>query len=228
MRERLTIKQLPEMDRPYEKLEKLGCTVLSDAELLAIIIKTGYKSETSVDLARELLKEEGLEYIKKATLLQLKSQKGIGRVKALQLIALRELSLRMSTLKIGENMNFISSPEDVSVYLMERMRYLKKEIFKLLILDNKNKILKEESISVGSLDQTIVHPREVFYEAIRNMAKSVILVHNHPSGDPTPSRNDIETTTRLVDCGNLIGIKILDHIIIGNGITYSFKNHGLI
>ncbi|MBN2853809.1 MAG: DNA repair protein RadC [Clostridia bacterium] len=228
MKERLTIKQLPEMDRPYEKMEKMGCQVLSDAELLAIIIKTGYRNETSVDLARKLLHDEGLEYIKKVTLEQLKKQKGIGRVKALQLIALRELSVRMAALQFKENGNFISSPEDVSGYLMERMRYLKKEIFKLLILDNKNKILKEESISVGSLDQTIVHPREVFYEAIRHMAKSVILVHNHPSGDPKPSQNDIETTDRLVECGNLIGIKVLDHIIIGNGMTYSFKNHGLI
>jgi len=228
MDKRLTIKELPKMDRPYEKLEQLGSNILSDAELLAIIIKTGSKNQTSVDLARKILYNEGLDYIKKATFEQLVKIKGVGRVKALQIIALRELNIRMSTFCLNDISSYASSPTDVSNYLMERMRFLKKEIFKLLILDSKNKILKEKDISIGSLDQTIVHPREIFYEAIRYMAKSVILVHNHPSGDPTPSKNDIKTTERLIKGGELLGIKVLDHIIIGNGVTYSFKNSGLI
>jgi len=228
MDKRLTIKELPKMDRPYEKLEQLGSNILSDAELLAIIIKTGSKNQTSVDLARKILYNEGLDYIKKATFEQLVKIKGVGRVKALQIIALRELNIRMSTFCLNDISSYASSPTDVSNYLMERMRFLKKEIFKLLILDSKNKILKEKDISIGSLDQTIVHPREVFYEAIRYMAKSVILVHNHPSGDPTPSKNDIKTTERLIKGGELLGIRVLDHIIIGNGVTYSFKNSGLI
>jgi len=228
MKKRLTIKELPKMDRPYEKLERLGANILSDAELLAIIIKTGNKQETSVDIARKILYKEGLEFLKKATMEQLMDIRGIGRVKALQLLALRELSLRMSEVAIIEDTNAISSPLDVTNYLMERMRYLKKEVFKILILNNKNRIIREEDVSVGSIDQTIVHPREVFYEAIKSLAKSVILIHNHPSGDPTPSKNDIETTKRLCECGKLLGIKVLDHIIIGNGVIYSFKNRGLI
>jgi len=228
MDKRLTIKELPKMDRPYEKLEQLGSNILSDAELLAIIIKTGSKNQTSVDLARKILYNEGLDYIKKATFEQLIKIKGVGRVKALQIIALRELNIRMSTFCLNDISSYVSSPTDVSNHLMERMRFLKKEIFKLLILDSKNKILKEKDISIGSLDQTIVHPREIFYEAIRYMAKSVILVHNHPSGDPTPSKNDITTTKRLIKSGELLGIRVLDHIIIGNGVIYSFKNSGLI
>lgn len=228
MKNKLTMKQLPMMDRPYEKLEKLGSFVLSDAELLAIIIKTGNKEETVVELARKLLRNNGLEFIKKADYSTLITVKGIGRVKAIQILALQELSIRLNTCKDEHEQQYISSPDDVSLFLMERMRYLEKEIFKLLILDNKNKIIKSENISVGSLDQTIVHPREVFVEAIRYMAKSVILVHNHPSGDPKPSKLDVKTTKRLIECGDLLGIKVLDHIIIGNGVTYSFKNSGLI
>lgn len=228
MKKRFTIKELPKMDRPYEKLERLSADVLSDAELLAIIIRTGSKDETSVDLARRILYQEGLEFLKKATMEQFTQIKGIGRVKALQLLSLRELTIRMSTFRVSENTNSISSPTDVANYLMERMRYLKKEIFKIVILDNKNKIIKEENVSVGSLDQTIVHPREVFQKAIKSIAKAVILVHNHPSGDPTPSKNDIETTKRLCECGKILGIKVLDHIIVGNGVIYSFKNEGLI
>ncbi len=228
MKNKLTMKQLPMMDRPYEKLEKLGSFVLSDAELLAIIIKTGNKEETVVELARKLLKNNGLEFIKKADFSTLIAIKGIGRVKAIQVLALQELSIRLNTCKDEQNQQYISSPDDVSLFLMERMRYLEKEVFKLLILDNKNKVIKSEDISIGSLDQTIVHPREVFVEAIRYMAKSVILVHNHPSGDPKPSKLDVKTTKRLIECGELLGIKVLDHIIIGNGVTYSFKNSGLI
>lgn len=223
-----TIKSIPKDDRPQEKLLKYGANSLSNSELIAIILRTGSKDENVIMLAQRILKEDGkgLKNIAEGTLEKFKRYKGINDAKASQLLALSELSKRISTLKIEKIK--ISSPNDAAVVMMEEMRYYKKEYFKIILLDTKNNILKVSEISVGSLNCSIVHPREVFTEAIISSSSSIILVHNHPSGEPEPSNEDIVLTNRLVECGKIIGIKIIDHIIIGDGIFYSFKEEGLI
>jgi DNA repair protein RadC len=162
--------------------------------------------------------EEALAFIDKIK----KEFKGISDVKASKLMALAEISKRMSSLKIEKIK--ISSPDDAAVIMMEEMRYYQKEYFKIILLDTKNNIKKISEISVGSLNSSIVHPREVFYEAVTNLASSIILVHNHPSGECEPSHEDIVLTNRLDECGKILGIKILDHIIIGDGVYFSFKS----
>ncbi len=223
-----TIKSIPKDERPQEKLLKYGANSLSNSELIAIILRTGSKDENVIMLSQRILKEDGigLRNIAEGTLEKFKSFKGISDAKASQLLALSELSKRISTLKT-ERIK-ISSPNDAAVVMMEEMRYYKKEYFKIILLDTKNNILKVSEISVGSLNSSIVHPREVFAEAIVNSSSSIILVHNHPSGEPEPSNEDIALTNRLAECGKIIGIKIIDHIIIGDGIFYSFKEEGLI
>lgn len=223
-----TIKSIPADDRPQEKLLKYGANYLSNSELIAVILRTGNKEENVVMLAQKILKEDGngLRNIAEGTVEKFKSFKGINDVKAAQLIAVAELSKRISTLKIEKIK--ISSPGDAAVVLMEEMRYYKKEYFKIILLDTKNNIKKISEISVGSLNSSIVHPREVFSEAVVNSASSIILVHNHPSGESEPSREDIALTNRLDECGKILGIKVLDHIIIGDGVFYSFKEEGLL
>ncbi len=223
-----TIKSIPADDRPQEKLLKYGADNLSNSELIAVILRTGSKDENVVMLAQRILNVDGrgLRNIAEGTLDKFKSFKGISDVKASQLMALAELSKRISTLKLEKIK--ISSPGDAAMFLMEEMRYYKKEYFKIILLDTKNNIKKISEISVGSLNSSIVHPREVFSEAVASSASSVILVHNHPSGESEPSREDISLTNRLDECGKILGIKILDHIIIGDGVFYSFKEEGLL
>lgn len=223
-----TIKSIPLEDRPQEKLLKYGANSLSNSELIAIILRTGSKDENVIMLCQKILNEDGkgLRNIAEGTLEKFKSFKGINDVKASQLLAVKELSKRISTLKIEKIK--ISSPNDAAVVMMEEMRYYKKEYFKIILLDTKNNILKVSEISIGSLNSSIVHPREVFQEAIINSSSSIILVHNHPSGEAEPSHEDISLTNRLVEGGKILGIKIIDHIIIGDGVFYSFKEEGLI
>ncbi len=223
-----TIKSIPLDDRPQEKLLKYGANNLSNSELLAVILRTGSKEENVVKLSQRLLNLDGkgLRNIAEGTIEQFKTFKGINNVKAAQLIAVAEISKRISTLKIEKIK--ISSPNDAAVVMMEEMRYYKKEYFKIILLDTKNNIKKVSEISVGSLNSSIVHPREVFSEAVVNSASSIILVHNHPSGESEPSHEDISLTKRLDECGKLLGIKVLDHIIIGDGVFYSFKEEGLL
>lgn len=223
-----TIKSIPLDDRPQEKLLKYGANSLSNSELIAIILRTGSKHENVIMLCQRILNEDGkgLRNVAEGTLEKFKSFKGINNVKALQLLAVAELSKRISTLKLEKIK--ISSPNDAAVVLMEEMRYYKKEYFKIILLDTKNNVLKVAEISIGSLNSSIVHPREVFFEAIINSSSSIILVHNHPSGEAEPSHEDIVLTNRLVECGKIMGIRIIDHIIIGDGVFYSFKEEGLI
>ena len=223
-----TIKSIPADDRPQEKLLKYGANYLSNSELIAVILRTGNREENVVMLAQRILNEDGkgLRNIAEGTVEKFKLFKGINDVKAAQLVAVAELSKRISTLKIEKIK--ISSPSDAAVVLMEEMRYYKKEYFKIILLDTKNNIKKVSNISVGSLNSSIVHPREVFSEAVVNSASSIILVHNRPSGETEPSREDIALTNRLDECGKILGIRILDHIIIGDGVFYSFKEEGLL
>lgn len=223
-----TIKSIPVDERPQEKLLKYGANSLSNSELIAIILRTGSKDENVIMLSQRILKEDGkgLRNIAEGTIDKFKSYKGINNVKASQLVAIAEISKRISTLKLDKVK--ISSPNDAAVVMMEDMRYYKKEYFKIILLDTKNNIIKVAKISIGSLNTSIVHPREVFREAIQNSSSSIILVHNHPSGEPQPSHEDIILTNRLVECGKILGVRIIDHIIIGDGVFYSFKEEGLL
>lgn len=229
---KLKIKDLPVSERPYEKLEKYGADVLSNAELLAIIIRTGNRNETSVALAQRVLMQDdssdGLPFLHNISLEELRNISGIGRVKAIQIKAVMELSKRISSTFNTGNRVVIKSPDDVDRLLREEMRHLKKEVFKVILLNTKNHLIKQLNISVGSLTASVVHPREVFSEAVKAGCSAVIFVHNHPSGDPEPSTEDIDTTGRLVNAGNILGIKVLDHIIIGNGKYISLKERGLL
>lgn len=228
--DRLSIKELPLCERPYEKLEVVGAEHLSNAELLAVIIKTGTRAFTAIELAQMVLKlshDGRISSLNNLSIEQLKKIKGIGRVKAIQIKAALELSKRVAT-SDGMVHHVIRSANDVNNLMMEEMRYLKKEIFRALLLDTKNQIIKITDVSIGSLNSSIVHPREVFSEAIKCGCNSIIFVHNHPSGDPTPSAEDLQTTQRLLSAGNILGIKVLDHIIIGDGKILSFKEKELI
>ncbi|HOJ11435.1 MAG TPA: DNA repair protein RadC [Clostridiales bacterium] len=229
---KLKIKDLPVNERPYEKLEKYGPEMLSDAELLAIIIKSGNKNETSVSLAQRVLAQDeggkGLISLHDFSLEQLRLVNGIGRVKAIQIKAVMELSKRVASTFSNNGKIVIKSSYDVSKLLMEEMRHLKKEVFKTLLLNTKNHLIKQINVSVGSLNASIVHPREVFSEAVKSGCSAVIFIHNHPSGDPEPSMEDIETTRKLLSAGDVLGIKVLDHIIIGDGVYISLKEKGFI
>jgi DNA repair protein RadC len=231
MEYRLRMKDIPANERPYEKLEKYGSETLSNAELLAIVIRTGSMEETSVALAQRLLargeNNSGIAFLHNLSVEELRKTKGIGRVKALQIKAVMELSKRVSASLINNNRVTIKSPVEVSSLVMEEMRHLKKEVFKIILLNTKNHIIKYLNVSVGSLNSSIVHPREVFSEAVKTGCSGMLLVHNHPSGDPEPSREDIETTQRLINAGNILGIKVLDHVVIGDGKYISFKEQGL-
>jgi DNA repair protein RadC len=230
MQQRLRIKDLPVCERPYEKLEKYGAEMLTNSELLAIIIKTGGRNDTSVTLAQRILshdgENEGLSFLHNYTIEQLMKIEGVGRVKAIQVKAVMELSKRAASSGSRQKLT-IKTPEDVVSLLMEEMRHYKKEIFKIVLLNTKSQVIKYFDISVGSLNSSIVHPREVFSEAVKVSCSAVIFAHNHPSGDPEPSREDIETTKRLVDAGNILGIKVFDHIIIGDNSYISLKEKGI-
>ena len=226
------IKDLPISERPYEKLEKYGPAMLSDAELIAIIIRTGSNSETSVALAQRLLmqgdEDNVFSFLYDISLDELKEIKGIGRVKGIQIKAMMELAKRISSSGSSLKRITVKSPQDIADYMMPEMRYLKKEYFKAVLLNAKNDIIKVVDISIGSLTASIVHPREAFKEAVRNSSNGVIFVHNHPSGDPEPSSEDISITKRLVEAGKILGISVLDHIIIGHGRFASLKERGFI
>lgn len=223
-----TIKDLPVEERPREKLYRYGAKALSNSELLAIIIRTGSRNTSALEASRNLLSLDkmGLAFISQCSIEQLSKVEGIGKCKASQILASIELGRRIS---LSNNYVMkINSPLDVSNVLMEELKYLEKEYFKIIMLNTKNVIISIEDISVGSLNSSIVHPREVFKEAIKRSSASIILVHNHPSGDPTPSKEDINITKRLIECGEILGIKVLDHIIFGYNKYTSLKEKDLI
>lgn len=223
-----TIKDLPISERPREKLYSYGPESLSNAELIAIIIRTGHKEDTAIDVAQRILNldNKGLPFLSNATLEQLTSIKGIGECKASQILAAIEIGKRINRWKADDKVK-VTSPMVIANLMMDEMRYLDKEHFNIAILDTKNQVLSIENISIGTLNASIVHPRDVFGMAIKKNANSIILLHNHPSGDPQPSNEDINITHRLVEVGNLVGIKVLDHIIIGDNRYISFKEKNL-
>ncbi len=224
------IKDWPPEERPREKLLKNGVGVLSDAELLALIIRTGNAADktSALDQARQLLAGFGtLRALAAATTSELCRQKGIGPAKAAEIQALFELARRFARQEIRPGERFTSSG-DIFEHYHEKLRDRKKEVFISLLLDSKNRLIKEIQVSEGSLNASIVHPREVFAPVVRESAAAVLFVHNHPSGDPTPSREDIDLTERLNDAGKLMGVRVLDHIIIGSGSYVSFCDRGLL
>lgn len=223
-----TLKEIPSELRPRERLLKEGPGALSDIELLAIMLRTGTANTSAVDLATMLLsKYENLRNLLHVSVEELNSFKGIGTAKAAQIRAALELGRRVATAVAGERVS-IRSPEDAAALVMEEMRHLDREHFMALLLSVKNQVIAKELISIGTLNTSSVHPRELFKPAIRRSAASIILVHNHPSGDPEPSREDCEVTERLVEAGKLLGIEVLDHLIIGDNKFVSLKAKGFI
>lgn len=222
----LKIKDLPEEERPRERMINYGPEALSNTELLAIIIRTGIKGENALTVAQSLISQEGIEALVDSSIEELAAFKGIGTSKAVLIKAAIELGKRLYNMPQKKKYT-IKSPADVSAVLMGDMRYLKKEYFKIVLLDIKNNIIAVENISIGSLNSSVVHPREIFKTAIKKSSAAVILVHNHPSGDPHPSNEDIEVTKRISEGGKILGIEILDHVIIGDGNYFSFKDEGL-
>ncbi|MCU1805413.1 DNA repair protein RadC [Cytobacillus firmus] len=222
----LLIKDFPQDERPRERFVQNGPESLSNHELIAILLRTGTKDESVLQLANRLLTHfEGLRLLKDASLDEITAINGIGSAKAIQVLAAVEIGRRISKLTYDDRY-IIRSPEDGANYVMHEMRFLSQEHFVCLYLNTKNQVLHKQTIFIGSLNASIVHPREVFKEAFRRSAASIICIHNHPSGDPTPSREDIEVTKRLAESGKIIGIDVLDHLIIGENKFVSLKEKG--
>lgn len=223
------IKELPSQERPRERMLSIGAEALSNTELLAILISTGTRKESAMSLAARIIsmEQEGLHFLGSAIPQELAKVSGVGIAKSCQIAAAVELGKRLAS-KPKDKRIRICSPEDIAPIFMEEMRYLKKEYFRVLLLNTKNEIISTENISVGNINSSIVDPRDVFRPAIRKSAGSVILVHNHPSGNPEPSDADVKVTERLIKSGELLDIKVVDHMIIGDGTYISFKRKKLI
>ncbi|WP_046215710.1 RadC family protein [Paenibacillus wulumuqiensis] len=220
------LRDIPLEDRPRERMISYGAEALSHAELLAILLRTGTRDESAIHLAARILQQVGtVRQLVDLSIEELTEIKGIGTAKAIQIKAGIELGRRIS--RTGkEDAMVIRSPRDAADLLIEQMRYLQKEHFVCLFLNTKNHIISQETLSMGSLNASIVHPREVFRAAIKCSSASVICAHNHPSGDPTPSPEDISLTRRLVEAGQIIGIEVLDHLVIGDMKFVSLKEQG--
>ncbi|MCJ8331374.1 MAG: DNA repair protein RadC [Lentisphaeria bacterium] len=220
------IADLPEHERPRERLLKRGSESLSDTELLAIILKTGPPGYSTIDLARNLLKEVGgsLRQLAGASPAELSKVHGIGPAKAAELKAVFAIAARLSE-QIEPEQQIISSPVQIVDYYREKLQGKKQEELHALLLDTKNQIISDELITIGLLDRSQAHAREVFREAIAQSSSKIVLVHNHPSGDPTPSTADIKITTELNKAGKIVGIEIIDHIIIGKKSTSRLKEY---
>lgn len=222
-----SLKEWPETERPRERLIKHGAQSLSDAQLLAIVLRTGSNGKTVLETAVELInKFGGLKGIEEASIKELKSFKGLGTAKIAQIKASFELGRRALSQK-GQEQAF-NSARIVYDYFFPKLNGLKKEVFITLLLDTKLKLIKEVKVSEGTLNQSLIHPREVFKEAVKESAYAVILIHNHPSGDPAPSEQDIEITKKLKKASEILEISLLDHVIIGNGSYFSMKEKNLI
>ncbi len=222
------IRDFPQDERPRERLLNEGADKLSNQELLAILLRTGTKKESVLELSQKLLKHfEGLRMLKDASVEEITTISGIGTAKAVQILSALELGRRMNRLTYDDRF-VIRSPQDGANYVMEEMRFLSQEHFVCLYLNTKNQVLHKQTVFIGSLNASIVHPREVFKEALKRSAASLICIHNHPSGDPSPSREDIEVTKRLTECGKMLGIELLDHLIIGEQKYVSLKEKGYI
>ncbi len=219
-----TIKDLPKVERPREKLMQYGPEKLSNSELLAILLRSGKKGENVIELANKILKRFSKDELPNLTFNDLKNYSGLGPAKACEIIACFELGKRLLKDKKAE---IYLTPREIWEELKD-LRDHKKEHFVIFYLDSRNQEIKREIISVGSLNANLVHPREVFEPAVRNLAAQIILAHNHPSGDPEPSEDDLEITKRLAEAGKILGIEVIDHIIITKTGFISFKERSLL
>lgn len=227
----LTVKELPLSERPYEKCEMYGAAYLSDAELLAVILRTGTKNLRSIDLAMNILNypesNSGLKGLNYLTMKELTRINGIGRVKAIELLCLTELTKRMAK-EIHRDSLRLVTPKSVADYYMQDLRHLSREQIILVMLDSKSRVIKDMVISSGTVNTSIMPAREIFVQALKQEAVNIILIHNHPSGDPSPSAEDIKVTKRIREAGNFVGIALMDHIIIGDNRYISLKEQGLL
>lgn len=223
----MKIKELPEMERPYEKLELYGEECLSNPELLAIILGSGTRQETSVNLAQKVLSLNNelsgneFRFINDISLQELKKIKGIGRVKAVRIKAMFEIAKRLSR-PLNYEMT-VNSSKDVAKIFMEELRFEKREIVKVVILNNKNKVIRIEDVSLGGTNYAMIEPKDVLSEPVKMGAGKIILVHNHPSGNSTPSSEDYQVTKRIDLCAKMLGIELLDHIVVGDMSYQSVK-----
>ncbi|MFH1565808.1 MAG: DNA repair protein RadC [bacterium] len=220
----MKIKDLPKIERPREKLEKYGPERLSNSELLALLLRTGSKDLNVVEFSKKILKKFSGDDLSKATVRELKDTFGLGTAKACEIVACFELGRRLLQNKQSV---LLFSPKDVWEELKD-IRDNKKEHFMVFFLDSRNQEIKREIVSIGSLNANLVHPREVFEPAVRYLAAQIIIAHNHPSGDPEPSEEDLEITKKLVASGKILDIEILDHIIVVKDGFFSFKEKKLI
>lgn len=225
----ITIKEMPREERPREKIMKYGVSSLSNTELLAVLIGTGTKDTTALTLATRILslEKDGIAFLGHCLPEDLCAINGVGIAKSCQIVAAIALGKRIATNPRSKRVR-INSPDEVAALFMEELRYLKKEFFRILLLNTKNEIIGVEDASIGNLNSSIVHPREIFCSAIKKSASSMIVVHNHPSGHPKPSQNDLNVTARLVESGEILGISVVDHLIIGDGVYVSLKEKGLL
>ena len=225
------MKEMRAENRPYEKCTRYGATQLTDVELLAVLLRTGTKGMSALELAQNIIKsksgEDSLLNIHTLTLQKLKSIKGIGNVKAIQILCLSELAKRLAQASARNSVTF-EVPATIAENYKEAMRHQKQEHMKLLMLDTKSKLIGEQDISKGTVNAALITPRELFIEALACGAVYIILLHNHPSGDPTPSKSDILLTKRVQEAGELIVIRLLDHIIIGNNCYISLTESQMI
>ncbi|REK75925.1 RadC family protein [Paenibacillus paeoniae] len=220
------LRNVPHEERPRERMMTYGAEALSHAELLAILLRTGTRNQSAVHVAGAILKQCGnLRNLMDMSMEELTAISGVGPAKALQLRAGIELGRRITKSRLGD-VTTVRRPKDAADFIMEELRYLKKEHFVCMFLNTKNHIIARETLSVGTLNASLVHPREVFRAAIKYNSASIICAHNHPSGDPAPSPEDISLTGRLAEAGQLVGIELLDHLVIGDGRFVSLKELG--
>lgn len=221
-----TIKELPEFERPREKLIERGTKALKKEELLAIILRTGLKGKNAIEVANDILEKYGNKKLLDVSYEELRNIRGVGPTKAVQILAAIELGSRLFKEK-SEKEVYVNSSQDV-IKETEHIKENKKENFVVLYLDARNKLIYKETVSIGSLNANLVHPREVFEPAVRHLAAQIVLAHNHPSGDPEPSEDDLVITKRLMEAGKIMGIEINDHIIVTKNGFFSFKEKNLI
>jgi len=220
------IKDLPEFERPREKLINKGTKALKKDELLAIILRAGIKGKNALQVAKDILVKYGDKKLLDASYEELRNMRGVGPTKAVQILAAIELGSRLFKEKTEKEV-YINSPEDVAKEITH-IKENKKENFVVLYLDARNKLIYKETVSIGSLNANLVHPREVFEPAVRYLAAQIVLAHNHPSGDPEPSEDDLVLTKKLVESGKILGIEVFDHITVVKDGFFSFKDKGII
>lgn len=225
----MIIKELPVTERPREKMIRYGCGAMSNAELLAVLIGSGTRNKSAIEVAQDILAmdESGISFLGRCTLEEISAVDGIGSAKACKILAAFELGRRIATKPAADRI-VINSYSDVADLFMEKMRYYQEEHFHAVLVNAHGGVISTEEIAIGDIMSMVIHPREVFAMAVRKSAAGIILAHNHPSGDCTPSADDVSTTKRLIEAGKIVGIRVLDHIVIGDGTFTSMKDKNLI